>query len=198
MYCPKMGLASSTARKSVSWSGVLTRANSNIRKVKPLLGESFRFEAFRTLAGAARACASQRPALHPAQNNAPARLLRGGKGHFPSPGYQRLSSHPHPRRSGRGRMGIFCPRLRTGRAVAEPAQRRLFAVSARQQARAFHNGESAGARLLLCLVQISELPQRRAPRMQGGLSRRVSAAVDHALGFVECVLLAMARPRRNR
>jgi hypothetical protein len=31
------------------------------------------------------------------------------------------------------------------------------------------------------------------------LRRRVHpAAVNHALGFVECVLLAMARPRRNR
>jgi hypothetical protein len=35
---------------------------------------------------------------------------------------------------GRGRMGIFCSRLRTGRAVAAPAQRRLFGVSATPQA----------------------------------------------------------------
>jgi hypothetical protein len=41
---------------------------------------------------------------------------------------------------GRGRMGIFCSRLRTGRAVAAPAQRRLFSVSARPQARVFRNG----------------------------------------------------------
>jgi hypothetical protein len=52
-------------------------------------------------------------------------------------GYHRLSRRAHPHHLGTGRMGIFCSRLRTGRAVAAPAQRRLFSVSAGSQACCF-------------------------------------------------------------